>query len=429
MKRTTYQIAEYGSFITGKQVEGYTTLPAATFDQLENFILSNKSKETDVLELMGISVKKGLGKVITAKNYVGVITMNDGTSIEILPKIYSKASYSKRKIKRLVVEMLKTLHNSPYKIFQTTNVDIEKMDIFEIFIRMFIDEVFFIVKRGLKSSYEIVSSNENFFKGKLLFAEQIKHNYAHKERSYVTFDAFNNNRPENRLIKSTLLNLYKQTTLVRNKADLKTLLNAFDEVSPSIDYAGDFERYVPNRNIKDYFTALHWCRVFLMGKSFTSFSGSEVAFALLFPMETLFENYIAVQLKKVLGTTEFRVSAQDKTYHLFTLPSKKFLLKPDIVVKRKSDKAVFICDTKWKLLADEKANYGISQADMYQMYTYHKKYNARSITLLYPFTERVTNTNIEYDSGDGVIVRVRFIDLFDVKNSLAAITEEFSLQQ
>jgi 5-methylcytosine-specific restriction enzyme subunit McrC len=37
---------------------------------------------------MQISAKK-VGKVITARNYVGVITMLDGTVIEILPKIFS----------------------------------------------------------------------------------------------------------------------------------------------------------------------------------------------------------------------------------------------------------------------------------------------------------------------------------------------------
>lgn len=423
--RTTYQITEYGSFITGKQVDGYVTLPKSTFEQLENFILYGKSKETDALEIMGLSAKRGLGKVITAKNYVGVLTLNDGTSIEILPKIYSKNSYSEGQVKKLVVEMLKSLRNSPYKSLQTATVNIEKMDIFEIFIRMFIDEVLFIVKRGLKSNYEMIVSNENFFKGKVLFAEQIKRNFAHKERSFVAYDEFNTNRPENRLIKSTLLYLYKQTASVRNKTDIKSLLNAFSEISPSTDYTRDFEKYVPDRNMKDYATALMWSKVFLTGKSFTSFVGSEVAFALLFPMETLFESYIAVQLQKALGAANFRVMAQDKTYHLFTLPSKKFLMKPDIVVKRNSDKAVFVCDTKWKLLANEKNNYGISQADMYQMYAYQKKYNARNITLLYPLTDRVTHSDIIYDSGDGVIVRVKFIDLFDIENSLNTITQDF----
>ena len=424
--RTTYKITEYGSFITGKQVDGYVTLPPSTFEQLENFILSNRNKETDALEIMGLSTKKGLGKVITAKNYIGVLMLNDGTSIEILPKIFSRTAYSEGQVKKLIIEMLKTLKASPYKSLQTTNVDVEKMDIFEVFMRMFIDEVFFIVKRGLKCSYETVTSNENFFKGKVIFPENIKLNYAHKERAYVAFDEFNNNRPENKLIKSTLLYLYKQTKSIKNKTDIKTLLTAFNEVAPSSDYAGDFSLFVPDRNMKDYSTALMWCRIFLMGKSFTSFTGSEVAFALLFPMETLFESYIARQMQRMLGTNNFRLTAQDRTYHLFTLPNKHFLMKPDIVVKRKSDKTVFVCDTKWKLLADDKNNYGISQADMYQMYAYQKKYGAKNITLIYPLTERITQTNIEYDSGDGVLVRIRFVDLFDVRNSLSNLTKEFS---
>ena len=33
------------------------------------------------------------------------------------------------------------------------------------------------------------------------FSQQIKHNYAHKERSYVEYDTFSSNRPENRLLK------------------------------------------------------------------------------------------------------------------------------------------------------------------------------------------------------------------------------------
>lgn len=81
-----YQIKEYDSFISDKEIAGYKTLPESIFQQLEDFILTNRSKDTDALELMGLSAKKGIGKVITAKNYVGIITLNDGTTIEILPK-------------------------------------------------------------------------------------------------------------------------------------------------------------------------------------------------------------------------------------------------------------------------------------------------------------------------------------------------------
>ena len=422
--RKTYQITEYGSFVRDKEIVGCTSLPQDTFDALENFVLSNSTDDTDALELMGISARKGVGKIITAKNYVGVITMDDGTTIEILPKIFSHETITEGKVKKLLIDMLKTLRNTPFKSLQSTNVNIDKLSIFEIFIRMFVVEVFYIVKRGLKCDYETIQSNENVFKGKMVFAGQIKHNYAHKERSFVEYDEFNTNRSENKILKSTLGYLYKHTTSSKNKSDIKTLLAAFSDVDESKNYKEDFDRIVPDRKTADYQTALLWSRVFLMGKSFTSFSGSEVAFALLFPMETLFESYIAAELKKMLGHSGYTLSAQDKTYHLFDEP-RKFLMKPDIVIKHKEFEQVFVMDTKWKVLSDAKANYGISQADMYQMYAYQKKYASENVTLLYPLTEKVDqDENIEFLSHDGTQIKVRFVDLFDLKISLEQIIQE-----
>ncbi len=222
----------------------------------------------------------------------------------------------------------------------------------------------------------------------------------------------------------TLSTVYKHTTSSKNKSDIKTLLNAFSEVDESNDYQADFARIAPDRKTVDYQTALLWSKVFLMGKSFTSFSGSEVAFALLFPMETLFESYIAAELKKMLGHSGYTLTAQDRTYRLFDEP-RRFLRKPDIVVKHKELGQVFVMDTKWKVLSDTKGNHGISQADMYQMYAYQKKYTSENVTLLYPLTEKVEqDKDIQFLSRDGTEIKIRFIDLFDLKNSLNMIISE-----
>ena len=51
-----------------------------------------------------------------------------------------------------------------------------------------------------------------------------------------------------------------------------------------------------------------------------------------------------------------------------------------------------------------------------------KKYGAENVTLLYPRTDKVTvDSNIEFASQDGVKVRVRFVDLFDIQNSIDLI--------
>lgn len=409
----TITIREYQSFSCDKNVTGYVSLPVSTFQSLEEFILANNSQESDVLEFMGISAKKGIGKVITAKNYVGVISMNDGTTIEILPKIYSQHD-NDAEAKKLLIKMLKTLRTAPYKTMQQTNLNVDKLSIFEIFIRMFLNEVFDIVKHGLKCNYESIQDNLNVFKGKMLFSKQIKHNLIHKEKFFVEFDEFNVNRAENRLLKSTLIYLYKKSTSNRNRNDIRTLLNSFIEADESKNYTDDFSKCIADRNMKGYTTALMWSKVFLQGKSFTSFSGSNVAFALLFPMETLFESYVASLMRKQLQGTDYLFSAQDKGYYLFDDP-KKFTLRPDIVIKSKNDdSSVFVMDTKWKLLSMAKTNAGISQVDMYQMYAYQKKYDAKNVTLLYPRpAELLDESKLRFKSKDGVIVNVKFVDLYD----------------
>lgn len=54
-----------------------------------------------------------------------------------------------------------------------------------------------------------------------------------------------------------------------------------------------------------------------------------------------------------------------------------FSLRPDIVIKKWLE--VAIIDTKYKLLNDEYRKYGVSQADIYQMYDYVTK---KALTVL-----------------------------------------------
>lgn len=124
-----------------------------------------------------------------------------------------------------------------------------------------------------------------------------------------------------------------------------------------------------------------------MNKSFTMFSGKSSAKALLFPMEKVFEAYVAKNIKKVFKEIGWNVSTQDRGYYLFYEPRNQFALLPDIVVDC-GDRRKIIMDTKWKrLYNNERVNYGISQFDMYQMYAYAKKYGTLEVWLLYPVND------------------------------------------
>lgn len=408
--------------------EKYKYLDAAVFDDLVEFIheFSGDDENADALDFMRISYKRNVGDVITIKNYVGLIQMNNGYQVQVLPKISfdSGEDAGNKETKRIFLKMLKSMKDFPSKVFNNASLKVDRMNIYEIFINMYLQEVRQLVKRGIKSAYVGQEDNLKFYKGKLLTSQHIKTNIAHKERFYVAYDEFYPNRPENKLVKATLLKLQKLTTSAENSKEIRQLLTVFEMVEPSTNYTKDFSQVKIDRNTKDYEMLMQWSKVFLLNKSFTTFSGKNTSRALLFPMESIYESYVAQQMKKVLGPAGWEVSRQDKGYYLFMEPRRQFALRPDIVCKR-GDRTV-IMDTKWKsLINSERANYGISQNDMYQMYAYSKKYKTSEIWLLYPLNDEMRDrADIEFESGDGTTVRLHFVDLTRMSETLEELKDK-----
>ncbi len=402
-------------------------LPAKSFQRLESFLLENRGDSENPLELMGLSARKDVGKIITAKNYVGVIDMGGGPILEILPKVYSAdgADVGHREAKELVSRMLRVLVKAPNKSMQTAQVDTARMPLYECFIRMFLDEVSEIVRKELRRAYVQTASNENTVRGKILFSEHLRHNSIHRERTYCLFDSYHLNRPENRVLKTALCRLSRRTTSAKNSADISILLNAFDAVPLSQDPIGELSLCVQSRETKDYTAALRWCLVFFRGESFSPFAGADQIQALLFPMEQLYESYVAALFRRVLPPG-YRLSAQDRSCWLFLEPSPQFPLRPDLVLTR-PDGAVFILDTKWKQLSTDQQNWGISNSDMYQMYAYGRQYSARQVILLYPQSASISaNETRVFRSSDGVTVRTYFLDLSDLARSLTDLIRDLA---
>ncbi|MGI6325910.1 MAG: McrC family protein [Saccharofermentanales bacterium] len=416
-----FSTIEYGGFIDSSHpVFGYTPLPKHTFQALEDLILQNLNGagKAEAIELFALSAKRSIGKVITARNYVGVVVMKDGTTIEILPKIHG-AEENAEKTREIFMEMLRSLRIAPFKAFDHTRLKTGRLNIFEVFITMFVSETAMLCKQGLKANYVATQNNKHFFKGKLMVSEHLRYNLFNRERFYLEYDEFCLNRPENRLLKSTLRLLLSISQEGTNRQGIRRLLSLFDQVPFSTNYAADFDRCLSNREVKHYERALSWCKVFLRGNSFTSFPGSQVAIALLFPMETIFESYIATKLKRILRNSA-RCITQDRSHHLFSMPAKVFALQPDIVVE--FDDKVFVMDTKWKILSGVGPTLGISQADMYQMYTYSKKYDSIKTFLIYPKT---ANKNMDKEicflSKDDIFVEIISVDLLDTDNCLRSL--------
>lgn len=435
--KKTFTVKEFDTIISGAKSgkeDKYYILEDKVFSELkvfiEDFTQNNQNEIENIFTFFKLGYKPSVRHTITINNYVGIIELPSGYQIEILPKIdFVEEDENYITTKKIFLNMLKSLREFQSKSFSLASLDTQKMDLYEIFISMFIKEASDVVRKGLKSNYVTTEDNLTFYKGKMDISKHIKHNLSHKERFYMHFDEYSLNRPENKIIKATLLYLLRKSTNLENQKEIKRLLIYFDEVDASTNYDVDFSNIVFDRTNRIYEKLISWSRIFLKNKSFATFSGVSTGTALLFPMETIFEEYVAGKVKQIFEKNGWKVSTQDRTYHLFEQPRQRFLIRPDIVLEK--DNKYFVLDTKWKKLVNNpQQNYGISHGDMYQMYAYSNKYISNNrkaqVILLYPKNIEINNTNIEpYRDDQGVEVRISFVDLSseEVGNNLLKLVE------
>ena len=369
------------------------------FFDIENFILKNSDENAPFLRIAsGVG-----GKFIQARNYVGVLQTKSGLTIEILPKIADKTDTDKSTA--VLIKMLRTLKNFPFKSSNLASLKTQNLPLLEIFISMFLCELETLVKKGIKSDYITLEDNLKFLKGKLNINEHIKRNSIHKERFYVEYSEFLSDIKINRIIKTTLKFLYKKSNSSKNQQKIREILFIFDEVSTCEDYKNFFTNYALNRQVRHYEQTLLWCKIFLLGDTFTPHKGDDLAFALLFDMNALFESYVGNFIKKKLPGTIL----QHQEKYLIEKP-REFRLKPDIFLEGK-----FIADTKWKIIRQdnnegEKKN-KISQADLYHLYAYGKKYECDKLYLIYPKIDGAKQEPMNFKYDDKMQLEILYFDL------------------
>jgi len=130
----------------------------------------------------------------------------------------------------------------------------------------------------------------------------------------------------------------------------------------------------------------------LTHQSFTSLRGKENVFALLFPMNTLFEKYMEFVLensKEHLGIKKVVINGGKNEYLLNSKDGCKMArLEPDYLLKMKKGKDI-VTDAKWKILEEKEEKkkncnkMSISSNDVYQIFAYLNFYDCKKTALLF----------------------------------------------
>lgn len=408
------------------------------FNKLKEFIKTNKlDKDPEFFKVYK--------DYIIPQNFIGSINIGD-ISIEIFPKIpLIKKETNNENEKERFLEILKYVETFNENIYENLEIGNQDMPILEIFISNFINEVEKILKKGLVYSYINKSENIYYFKGKLDLTNHIKYNII-ENKFFMNFDEFSVSSIENCLIKLALEKIKNISSDMENKAKIYQLLVHFDDIQTSgMIPAHLFRKLLIDRKNGFYKKSLDLVKFFLLDESpYSVFYNDEREITgLFFPMEIIYESYIATKLKEVIDN-KFSIKIQDNSYKIFNkceVGGKEvknnitfFKLKPDIVVEK--EKEVIILDTKWKELKnpEEKEgtyNFGISKEDIYQMITYIHVYNSKiknednnkfcnKAYLVYPINNN-DNTplkeNLVFEGENKLEVRVCFVDLSSEENT------------
>lgn len=380
-------LAAEGADFSG--ISGVHMVPATVFSWLEEQCL--RSADTGKAAWLRWAPHRGR-RVIKVTSFVGVIRAPNGYQIEVLPKVGKAIGGGDVEARQLLIEMLCCLHGFRHVQTDSAKLSAARMPLLEVFISEFLRTVEHIVKRGLRCDYRQRQDNLFALRGKLLMSPHMRQNLFRADRFFTEHDEFSANRPENRLIHAALQRVLHLTKTHSNQKLARELDFVFADIPPSIQPRIDFQLVRLDRGMGYYADALAWAQLILNEESPLTGSGQHSAPSLLFPMEAVFEAYVAKHLRRQL-TSSLHLKAQARSHHLVRHREQDwFQLKPDLLV-RDLDRDLLVLDTKWKLLDGLKANgtnkYGLSQGDFYQLQAYGLSYlnGTGDIVLIYPKTD------------------------------------------
>ncbi|QQR40678.1 McrC family protein [Devosia rhizoryzae] len=334
---------------------------------------------------------------LTARQVVGVLAAGDST-LEILPKVDpASPAEDSPTVRRRLLHMLDVALELQLSTGQDANLARQDETLLDVLIRLFADDLLAEVRRGLPRQYAPYAEDLPALRGRLDITRQFTVHAVRPDRLASKFDVLDPDTPLMRIMKACVLALLRYARVSetqRKLAELRFVLADIPDAAP---------RALPWAQVRLDRSNIHWKRLYELaalflrrnwqGTSHDAVSNSGIT--LLFPMNDLFEAYIAAQLRRALVGTGMNVTAQGGLRYCLgewhagqESRGTHFQTKPDIIVRNADREIAAIVDTKWKKLAWEATDrrVGVGQADVYQVMAYARVYRCDRLMLLFPAT-------------------------------------------
>ena len=322
--------------------------------------------------------------------------------VEILPKVeLATGDANIADSRRVFLEMLRAYRGLRFAQFDDASIQaLRQFNMLNVFVRLFLEDLLRLTQRGLARDYQDVEDNLPCLRGRIQFAQHIRLNAANGARFYVGFDEFTADRPVNRLIRTTIHRL--RTVAHPDHGQLLHQLRIFfADIPLSTRPESDWQRHRIDRSMRHYETVMAWVGLFLFNHGLATFSGEHVNRALLFPMEEVFEDFVVDAFRRHQSQYQVRAQGPQRKFAKIGAAG-AFTMKPDIALMRHGD-VRFVLDAKWKAIngANADPRHDIAQSDIYQLYSYGRKFGCRTVALIYPRTTQFQSP-LRYEFDDKV---------------------------
>jgi len=316
-------------------------------------------------------------RTLQAQQYVGTVGLGD-CAIDLLPKVDQRDD---ARVRAQLVSMLAVAGIIPDLEAGTTGLASHEATLLDAYLATYTRKLVAEWRRGPIRDYQREDRRRDCLRGKLLVARQIRESLRDPMGFHTRADELIHDVPLTRVLKRALEICRRHAVSHAIRQEASGLLQDFAHVGES--RAGEAERVIADRRHARFAPLLELARLLIRGAS-PDRAGAAMTYSLVFDMNVVFERYVGRLLARLCTGRGLTASMQHEGSSLLLLEGRpKFRLRPDVAIHER-DRLRCLIDTKWKRLDPEQPNWGISQADMYQMYAYGKEYACPRVVLVYP---------------------------------------------
>ena len=342
----------------------------------------------------GAEILSEVNGTLRPRQMVGLLSAGSA-SLEILPKVDPEAiAEEEPTVRGRLVHMLDVALGLDLGTGAPTGIARQGETLLDVLVRLFADQLMSEVRKGLPRHYLVREDDLPALRGRLNAVRQFTTHAVRPDRLACRFDSLESDIPLMQVMKACVLLLLRHARrfdTVRRLQELRLVLADVSDL-PAARLPWDQVRI--DRSNRRWRSLFGLAQLFLrrQWQATHHSSAAPEGVSLLFPMNALFESYVAARLRMAMAASGIEVVAQgglqyclgewkDDASNAATL----FQTRPDLILRDAKGTTRAIIDTKWKKLGEPTdGKHGVGQSDVYQMMAYARLYRCERLTLLYP---------------------------------------------